>query len=1072
MTYNTFGCFLFDLLTLLLLVVLANQSRRLIAFLPAVILPVCLAIFQVFGLFNDSSAGFHAPSIHAATLFDLRFSAVVFASTIATYAYTTNLRRLLMRSTAADRLITKVLADSVSVCPSGLGPTIGQSLEDVASFVRADYANIMVISQDRAILSCEYEYCLPGVNGWQAELKSLDLRGMPWTAANLNENKVVYLRSMSMLPPEAKAERDLPTFRAGIKSIASLPLTFGGRVNGLLNLASFTRESPWTGETIEHLRAIANTFASSIERQRAAREVIESESKYRIAFDNAPLGMYRNTVDGRVISVNNMMATMFGASSVEEIMELQDDIATQFYANPGERADFVREVLESAGYVCREIVERRLDGTELTVRSKMRAVRDEAGRPLYTEGFIEDITETKRAFESLQRRYEFDKLITSIVAKFASCDAQDIDGSVISALEGLAGALRAEQAYVIMVSPDGVRYSATHEWTSPDVSPLAPYYQNVSMGFAPWTEQTILSDLVVNVSRLSDYPRIADRELKAAPARLGRKSFLGVPIHGRAGSIAGMIAMGTFSREVSWSDRDIAKLRIAGDAVACVLERKISEEATRRQSQYDELISKTLFRFATCRPEHIDESVELALKDICDVFNGERAFLTLFSDDLSTYTCTHEWFRDNYGPAKQNFVNVLIGTLPKMESAILADSPIILAEFDEPGIGPDTLTKFLATIKSRLIVPIHGLAGTIIGMVGLSSYSDKVAWTEKDIAQVRLLGDALANVIERKRADNALKRAAEFDELIAKLLSDFATCASRDLDVTITRAIRTFGSYVGASHAHISMLAQDRTGYTCTHEWCDDGAPSMAIEIQNLPMGSMPWFENIILGDNNVRLRNVGDLPKDVRNERSSPYLRLGYKSLLIVPIRNGEITGSIALASYETTIDWQDGDIRHLKVVGDAIASLIDRNRTEQEVRDLNSSLEQRINRRTADLEEARKKAIEIMHDVDEQRRRAEEALAQLEFTTEHLRLLSQAVDNSPAMVMITDKAYQIEYVNPKFTEVTGYAAAEVLGRDSAFLLYDSDSDGANGELSSALAAGIHWSGEIRSRRKSGELF
>ena len=46
-----------------------------------------------------------------------------------------------------------------------------------------------------------------------------------------------------------------------------------------------------------------------------------------------------------------------------------------------------------------------------------------------------------------------------------------------------------------------------------------------------------------------------------------------------------------------------------------------------------------------------------------------------------------------------------------------------------------------------------------------------------------------------------------------------------------------------------------------------------------------------------------------------------------------------------------------------------------------------------------------------------------------EHQKLL-RAVDHSPSSVVITDTAGTIEYVNPKFTRVTGYSSNEVLGR------------------------------------------
>jgi PAS domain S-box-containing protein len=50
-------------------------------------------------------------------------------------------------------------------------------------------------------------------------------------------------------------------------------------------------------------------------------------------------------------------------------------------------------------------------------------------------------------------------------------------------------------------------------------------------------------------------------------------------------------------------------------------------------------------------------------------------------------------------------------------------------------------------------------------------------------------------------------------------------------------------------------------------------------------------------------------------------------------------------------------------------------------------------------------------------------------------LRKLTRAVEQSASIVFITDTSGNIEYINPKFTEVTGYAAAEVIGRNPRIL-------------------------------------
>lgn len=101
------------------------------------------------------------------------------------------------------------------------------------------------------------------------------------------------------------------------------------------------------------------------------------------------------------------------------------------------------------------------------------------------------------------------------------------------------------------------------------------------------------------------------------------------------------------------------------------------------------------------------------------------------------------------------------------------------------------------------------------------------------------------------------------------------------------------------------------------------------------------------------------------------------------------------------------------------------------------------------------------VLRDITE-RKRSDAALLRL----------STAVEQSPATVVITDTAGAIEYVNPKFTETTGYTAAEVMGKNPRILQSGSTPPELYRELWSVISAGGEWRGELQNRRKDGTLF
>ncbi len=89
-----------------------------------------------------------------------------------------------------------------------------------------------------------------------------------------------------------------------------------------------------------------------------------------------------------------------------------------------------------------------------------------------------------------------------------------------------------------------------------------------------------------------------------------------------------------------------------------------------------------------------------------------------------------------------------------------------------------------------------------------------------------------------------------------------------------------------------------------------------------------------------------------------------------------------------------------------------------------------------------------------------------------EELEKLSQAVEQSPASVVITDLKGTIEYVNPKFCEVTGYTIEEALGQTPRILNSGRTPSEVYQELWKTIKAGYEWRGEFQNTKKNGELY
>ena len=84
----------------------------------------------------------------------------------------------------------------------------------------------------------------------------------------------------------------------------------------------------------------------------------------------------------------------------------------------------------------------------------------------------------------------------------------------------------------------------------------------------------------------------------------------------------------------------------------------------------------------------------------------------------------------------------------------------------------------------------------------------------------------------------------------------------------------------------------------------------------------------------------------------------------------------------------------------------------------------------------------------------------------------LSRAVEQSPASVVITNLQGEIEYVNPKFSTVTGYSFEEAKGQNPRILKSGSQSDEVYKDMWIKISAGLEWQGEFHNRTKDGTLY
>jgi PAS domain S-box-containing protein len=135
--------------------------------------------------------------------------------------------------------------------------------------------------------------------------------------------------------------------------------------------------------------------------EEALADLHESDERYRSVFENATVGIFRTSPEGRVLTANPALAEIMGYKSPQEIVESITDLAQQVYQDPQERQK-VLQLMRDKGQADIEICMKRKDEAQIMAKLTIWIVKDDKGNMRFLEGFLEDVTEKKKTEEKLK----------------------------------------------------------------------------------------------------------------------------------------------------------------------------------------------------------------------------------------------------------------------------------------------------------------------------------------------------------------------------------------------------------------------------------------------------------------------------------------------------------------------------------------------------------------------------------------------------------------------------------------------------------------------------------------------
>src|SRR2546421_5031753 len=217
--------------------------------------------------------------------------------------------------------------------------------------------------------------------------------------------------------------------------------------------------------------------------------------------------------------------------------------------------------------------------------------------------------------------------------------------------------------------------------------------------------------------------------------------------------------------------------------------------------------------------------------------------------------------------------------------------------------------------RSHLSIPLQA-GGPMLGVLSFDSVRAERDWPDELVERLRLLSEAFAGALERKRMELALAERLRFQRLLSDLSVRFANVPALDFDQAIHGALRAIVDALGVDRA--ALLAFPTRG-AAGAAWSLDGAADMS---------NVPGLVIRLQAGEVVRIARPEELPD-------------GITSMVAVPLRAaGAVVGGLLVATVGAVGAWPEELMEQLHLVGETVANALASAQAEREAGRLSQEL------------------------------------------------------------------------------------------------------------------------------------
>ena len=227
-------------------------------------------------------------------------------------------QRTLAERLRFETLVSELSAAFITLPARDASGQIEKALGRIVEELRLDRA-VLVERDNRRPDEMEitHSWTRSGVN---ALPRPVVKRAYPWVGSRVQAGHIVALGRIDDLPAEAETDR-ASLIAMGTRSLVAVPLIIDGVVGGALAFSSISEEREWPDELAQRLRLLAEIFANALARHKAASAARESEDRFRLLAETAPLMIWMSDPAGRRTYFNRRWLDLTGRSADEDLAD-------------------------------------------------------------------------------------------------------------------------------------------------------------------------------------------------------------------------------------------------------------------------------------------------------------------------------------------------------------------------------------------------------------------------------------------------------------------------------------------------------------------------------------------------------------------------------------------------------------------------------------------------------------------------------------------------------------------------------------------------------------------------------